>query len=190
MGGFVRARWDGASWAQVSSPVAVAGEISSSSTTSRVSCATPTFSAFVSYLFEGYVITSTTSQIWNGTSWSLTPPPFPLITGSAIPEVNGTPVGLLGDIDCLGVNLCVAGGWQFVGTQVLARVAMTWNGASWSRQPLYTTESPRIHTLSCSTVDRCLAISGSGPDTLSQPPQVTGMAGGRLGWRATQSVHS
>jgi hypothetical protein len=166
--------WDGSRWARLAPPLPIPADLIFP-TSSRLSCATPTSCVLVSFSIRPDSPVSTT-QLWNGTSWSAQPKPFSDGPGS------------LRDLDCPAADLCVAAGSIIdpPGSSTTVDVGLTWNGTTWTRQPLPTGGLRLVvTTLSCSTADRCLGVAGGyAVDHLY--PAVYGVAGGRRGWIFTQ----
>lgn len=123
-----------------------------------VSCLGSVFCAAVGSYDGG---DGTLTELWNGTSWQVTPSPSP----------GGDPDQLFG-VSCFSTSSCMAVGWYYdVSTSDYHTLAEYWDGSSWS---LTTTPSPSVqsvlYSVSCTGVNRCTAVgyddAGSGFATL------------------------
>jgi hypothetical protein len=111
-----------------------------------VSCAGLAFCAAVGSYNGG---DGTLAELWNGSSWQVTPSPSP----------GGDPDELFG-VSCFGAGSCMAVGWHYhASTGKYETLAEYWDGISWS---LTTTPSPSVqsvlYAVSCTGPNRCTAV--------------------------------
>ena len=90
------------------------------------------------------------AEMWNGLSWH----------PSTVP--NPTSASSLASVSCTSANACEAVGESFPeGIAPPETLAMTWNGAQWSRQPVVPAPglgvTPILYGISCVTASNCVA---------------------------------
>jgi hypothetical protein len=93
----------------------------------------------------------TLAELWDGTSWRITPTPNPA----------GAPFSALNGVSCTSPSACVAVGAAFDSSRNPAgTLTETWNGTSWSIQPTPTSSSPGafLNAVSCTSPSACTAV--------------------------------
>jgi hypothetical protein len=115
---------------------------------------------------QGLTTASASSEVWNGTNWTLATTPVPsTATGS-----------LLRSVSCAGVNFCTAVGQGTFAGPLNQNLIETWSGTSWAITPSPDTSAAFSQELSgvscfsattCSAVGQADAASGPSPATLA-----------------------
>lgn len=110
-----------------------------------VSCVSSIFCAAVGSKGE----VGTLVEIWNGSSWSVSPSPSP----------GGDPDELFG-VSCVSSSFCAAVGWYYdESTGVYRTLIEVWNGLQWS---IASSPSPSIQNVlfgvSCTSSSSCTAV--------------------------------
>src|SRR5882757_3191561 len=141
-------RWDGTSWAIVSSPNTSTADYNS---LSGVTCVSASECWAVGYYYTGdNFVDQTLIERWDGTSWS--------IVNS--PNTNTQSNVLLG-VTCGSASECWAvGDYAFTGS-VLQTLIERWDGTSWeivSSPNTSTTQSNLLYSVTCGPASDCWAV--------------------------------
>ncbi len=147
-------RWNGTSWAIVSSPNPTGA---TNSYLLGVSCTSTTNCFAVGYFYNGSSY-FTLVERWNGTSWAIV----------SSPNSTGATNSLLLGVSCTSTTNCFAVG-NFSTSSGSPTLVERWNGTSWtivpSPNPTGTTESG-LYGVSCTSTTNCFAVgsfaNGSG----------------------------
>jgi hypothetical protein len=136
-------RWDGSTWAALTTPnpTVAAGLIGSG--LGAVSCTTPSACTAVGYHYVG-TTQEPLAERWNGTTWVI----------QTTPKPSGG--GTLTSVSCTAANACTA-----VGSSNGAPLAARWNGSTWTLQSIAKPRGATSSTLngvSCSSVAACTAV--------------------------------
>lgn len=147
----VTQQWDGAAWTTMPSSV---DPSASFATLSSVSCTSPTFCVAVGYSAFGRS-TDTTSERWDGISWSLLP-----AGTTRVHRVNG--VSCVSASECVMVGNTVSQptpyglGVDLSRTETLAEL---WDGSSWTTTPTTGRSAfDELKGVSCTAVMFCTAV--------------------------------
>src|SRR5579859_3543907 len=141
--------WNGHRWRTQTFPVP-AGSFGTE--LARVSCASPRFCEAVG----SYDVTGATLPLaarWDGSSWTLQRTPLPPINLGAFTVAFSA-------VSCTSASFCEAWGGGN-GANSGPTVAERWNGTSWRRQSVPTTD-PVPNAVSCASASFCEAV-GTGP---------------------------
>ncbi len=143
-------RWNGTTWAIVSTPdtsTVFPNSLSGVSCSSTTSC-----------VAVGSAATSTGSvtvvETWNGSSWTLTPSP----------EVAGTAADSLAAVSCPTTASCTAVGYDVDGSGAEQTLVEAWGGSAWSvvTSPDTTAKLPNaLNGVSCTSASACTAVGGA-----------------------------
>jgi hypothetical protein len=140
-------RWNGSVWAGNSVPVPSGATYGS---LSGVSCYSTTFCTGVGTFVTSSGVKQALDVNWNGTSWSSSTIPFP----------SGATSSALSGVSCVAANACSAVGEYQVGSDTFP-LAVWWNGASWSQQPIdtetYGAVATVLRSVSCLSSTACHA---------------------------------
>jgi hypothetical protein len=128
-------------WSVTSSP-----DVGSGDDFAGVSCLGSAFCAAVGSYDGG---DRTLTELWNGSSWSVTASPSP----------GGDPDELFG-VSCFDADSCMAVGWYYnTSIEDYDTLALYWDGSSWS---MTTTPSPSVQSVlygvSCTALNSCMAV--------------------------------
>jgi hypothetical protein len=110
--------WNGSMWASALLPLGTY----SSGVMFSVSCAGASFCTAVGFAAATSGPPRNLVEIWNGSSWSLTP---------AVPQPSSTSPNVSFDVSCFSATSCTAVGFT-VSSSVQVSQVLTWNGQSWS----------------------------------------------------------
>ena len=145
-------KWNGTSWATVSSPDPGIG-----SDLNAVSCTSTSFCMAVGSYGTG-TTSPTLVEKWNGSKWTMLTSPNP-----GTPGANG-----LDGVSCASTTSCLAVG-SSVANSTGTPLAEKWNGTSWSLTTLPddALQSSALNAVSCASGTFCLAV-GSGHTGTSQ----------------------
>jgi hypothetical protein len=136
-------KWNGTSWATVSSPDPGTGSF-----LNAVSCTSTSFCMAVGSYGTG-TAAPTLVEKWNGSKWSKLTSPNP-----------GTPGGNgLDGVSCASTTSCMAVGSSVV-SSTATPLAEKWNGTSWTLTTLPddTLASSRLDGVSCASATFCMAV--------------------------------
>jgi hypothetical protein len=139
-------QWNGSSWSVVSSPDGSGAE----SGLAAVSCASASFCLAVgASTAPGGGDTTTLSELWNGSTWTVVPDP----AGGA--NLNLTTLSCTSPTFCLSLGLAPGAGPFGV-----APAQLLWNGATWTLSNV-TAAPPPVAGLSCTSPTFCMAAAGN-----------------------------
>jgi len=139
-------RWDGTSWAIVSSP--------NTNTTDRnfltgVTCASPSDCWAVGYYYNGSVI-QTLIERWDGTSWAIV----------SSPNTSTTQPNYLYGVTCVSASDCWAVGTYYNGSAYQTLIER-WEGTSWaivSSPNTGATDNNYLRGVTCVSASECWAV--------------------------------
>jgi len=142
-------RWDGTSWAIVSSP-------NTSSTQSNfllgVTCASASECWAVGYYYNDNVISQTLIERWDGTSWTIV----------SSPNTSATDYNSLSGVTCVSASECWAVGYYFTSDNFVDQTLIErWDGTSWTivNSPnTSTTEANVVLGVTCVSASECWAV--------------------------------
>jgi hypothetical protein len=144
--------WNGMAWSIT--PVANPSGATQSAL-GGVSCPQPSKCTAVGYSAGDDTSSSTLAEVWNGTTWSISPSLDPAVASASD----------LQDVSCLRPAKCTAVGESATGDNGRHRtLAEVWNGATWSITPTPNPRSAAISQLvgvSCATASQCVAVGSS-----------------------------
>src|SRR6476620_862344 len=140
-------RWDGTSWAIVSSP--------NTNTTDRnfltgVTCASPSDCWAVGYYYNGSVI-QTLIERWDGTSWAIV----------SSPNTSTTQPNYLYGVTCVSASDCWAVGTYYNGILPVQTLIERWEGTSWaivSSPNTSAAEDNNLYGVTCVSASECWAV--------------------------------
>jgi hypothetical protein len=143
-------RWDGTSWAIVSSPNTSATQ---SNFLLGVTCMSASECWAVGYYYNDNVISQTLIERWDGTSWEIV----------SSPNTSTTQSNLLYGVTCRPASDCWAVGYYIV--DALSNLNQTlierWDGTSWeivSSPNTSTTQSNLLYGVTCGSTPDCWAV--------------------------------
>lgn len=112
-----------------------------------VSCLSSTFCMGVGAFFPNSEYYIPSADIWNGSTWTPTPPPH-----------RGEESGLV-SVSCTSQSFCMAVG-EYDNYYPERTLAEIWNGARWSAlaSPNKTTQDNLLSSVSCTSSSNCLAV--------------------------------
>jgi hypothetical protein len=144
--------WDGTSWT-IEPPLIPAGSqgaiLDGVSCLSATACTTTGFN-YVAPISGAYNWV-TLAEHWDGSSWSIQTTPNP--TGAFRDALSG--------VWCGSPSFCTAvGQYQYLGNNVPATLAESWDGTSWTIPNTADTGSG-LANVSCSSASNCMAVGGS-----------------------------
>ena len=142
-------RWDGTSWAIVSSP-------NTSTTQSNfllgVTCASASECWAVGYYYNDNVISQTLIERWDGTSWTIV----------SSPNTSATDYNSLSGVTCVSASECWAVGYYFTSDNFVDQTLIErWDGTSWSivsSPNTSTTEANVVLGVTCVSASECWAV--------------------------------
>jgi hypothetical protein len=147
-------RWNGTSWTvqPISGPPG-----GTHSTLSAVSCSGPDACTAVGAYDKFSTVSATLAERWDGTAWAVQSTPNP---------ANGTQPALSG-VSCPAPAACTAVGYDYDASAALVALALGWNGATWTIQPVPTpsgSANDELLGVSCTAASSCTSV-GSGSDS-------------------------
>jgi hypothetical protein len=156
VGGAIVEAFNGSTWTLQTPAVPEGGKNTKLAAVSCVSAA--------SCIAVGSYTDSSRSKIalvenWNGTSWKVQPTPAP--TGATATRLTG--------ISCAQVSACTAVGWYTNGVGDAESLAESWNGTTWTIEPVPTpngSSSSKLNGVSCPSPTACTAVGAAGPNVL------------------------
>jgi hypothetical protein len=142
-------RWDGTSWAIVSSP-------NTSTTQSNfllgVTCVSASECWAVGYYYNDNVISQTLIERWDGTSWTIV----------SSPNTSATDYNSLSGVTCVSASECWAVGYYFTSDNFVDQTLIErWDGTSWSivsSPNTSTTEANVVLGVTCVSASECWAV--------------------------------
>ena len=136
--------WNGTSWSLVKSPnpKGVTG-----SELLKVACGGPTSCVAVGYSFDSRGNSSTLTESWNGTSWSLVSSPD---------SPTGSEDVLMG-VSCVDASNCTAVGDYTNLSAEFVTLVETWDGSTWSLVSGADADGA-LGSVSCTSATRCMAV--------------------------------
>jgi hypothetical protein len=146
-------QWNGSTWSIQSTPNPPGATYSS---LNGVSCSSPTACTAVgnfntsSSMIAGDSVSEPLVETWDGTNWSIEPPPTP----------PGGPLGTLNSVSCTAATACTAVG-SFTSGYSTQTLAASWNGSTWSVQPSGNPPGAMYSSLngvSCASANSCTAV--------------------------------
>jgi hypothetical protein len=151
-------RWDGKSWAIVTSPNASA---TWSNVLDSVTCTSASDCWAVGYAYDPTKLPyqyQTFTEHWNGTSWAIVGSPN-----------TGSQVNVLNDVTCTSASNCWAVGYSFDSTTGYNHTLVErWNGTSWAIVTSPNTlpvEDNFLYGVTCSSATNCWAVGYSSDPT-------------------------
>jgi len=148
--------WNGTTWSISPSPDP-SGVIDSH--LFAVSCVSSSYCVTVG-LATTESANQTLAEVWNGTTWSISPTPNP----------SGVPSSALIGVSCASPSECAAVGDSNPSGQLDQPLAMVWNGTTWSITPVTNPSGATQSVLggvSCATASECTAVGYSAGDDTS-----------------------
>jgi hypothetical protein len=130
-----------------------------SSELSSVSCPSPTGCMAVGSYEDHARNEMTLAETWNGARWTIESSPDPLSQHPGTPALSDRLAG----VSCSSVTSCVA-----VGNTARETFAMTWDGTSWTLQPVPTppdVSDIALYHVSCSSASACTAAGYEDPSS-------------------------
>lgn len=131
-------RWNGLGWVIQPTPA-----LSGASSLLGVSCTSGSACTAVGLAGNGPLV-----ERWNGTRWAVQSAPAP--SGAVSVELRA--------VSCAGPKACVAVGSYRTSTSGDLTLAESWDGASWTIQPLPAPSSGSLEAVSCSSASACTAV--------------------------------
>jgi hypothetical protein len=130
-----------------------------------VSCVSPGVCTAVGYYRNTSGVNATLAKVWNGTTWTRQP----------TPDQAGAQFSVLEGVSCTAADSCEAVGYSEPASGVPTPFAESWNGTSWSLQPVPSLAGatfPELLAVSCPSARFCEAVGtyqdSSGPATLAE----------------------
>jgi len=144
--------WNGTSWLKQATPNPAADTVHAAMPTlTGVSCPAAGFCEAVgSYTDNG--AGAILAESWNGTSWTI----------QSVPSPSGSTSAGLSSVSCTSPAFCEAVG-SFFGGSGQAPLAETWNGTTWSAQPVPFPAGEIeafLGSVSCTSATFCMAAGG------------------------------
>jgi hypothetical protein len=150
-------KWNGTSWAKVSSPDTSTSE---TNVLTAVSCPSPAFCMAAGYAGTSSESTRALTEKWNGTSWAK-------VSLAAL----STPEDELEGVSCSSGAFCLTVGYYFKTGHTPARALIEkWNGSSWALVSSPDTSGKYLYYLpgvSCSSAKFCIAAGDYTPSSAS-----------------------
>lgn len=150
-------RWNGSSWALITSPNTGATQ---RNLLRDVACVSATECWAVGSFNNGDV-DQPLIQHWDGASWSLV----------AAPTTNVSAYHFLTDIACPGANLCFASGAYLSSGGSYQTLIERWNGSAWSIVASPNTSATRsnfLNAITCASASSCVAVGSASTQTAEQ----------------------
>jgi hypothetical protein len=137
--------WNGLSWASLANPAGDGTVLTS------VSCSTPTFCVAVGYS-ENPGISAAIAEIWNGTTWTLRPPPNPAEGTGGYSSLEG--------VACTGPSTCQAVGIYYDNGTYPSLIEV-WSGSAWTivTSPNVPDAENNLTSISCTSDSACMAVA-------------------------------
>jgi hypothetical protein len=140
-------RWDGSSWAIVSSPNTLPTQ---DNVLNGVTCVSPSECWAVGYYHNGSVNQSLIER-WNGTSWAIV----------SSPNILATQNNYLSGVTCVPASNCWAVGYYLNASIVYQSLIERWDGSSWaivSSANTLPTQSNFLYGITCTSASNCWAV--------------------------------
>jgi hypothetical protein len=142
-------RWDGTSWAIVSSPNTSNADYNS---LSGVTCVSASECWAVGYYFTGdNFVDQTLIERWDGSSWSIV----------SSPNTSTTEANVLLGVTCVSASECWAVGYYYGLDDLISQTLIErWDGTSWTivNSPNTNTQSNVLLGVTCGSVSDCWAV--------------------------------
>ena len=141
-------RWDGSSWAMVSSPNSTAP---ARNFLSGVTCVSASDCWAVGYYFPGTVVSQTLIEHWDGSAWTIV----------ASPNTSANRFNYLQAVTCVSASDCWAVGYYDPGSGVYQTLIERWNGSTWTivsspNPPI--TQGTFLQGVACVSASDCWAV--------------------------------